>query len=142
MIPVMKYSRGEEMRDDCPLDVLTDDKVGLRIIVSRFGAELVSLARRDAKGRWVGFLYRDNDLSKPTTGWANHATVMGYFLHRLKNERSQYRGKEIEGGTHSFLRRKLFGPAKTEIGTRSAGLTYTISPNEIKTSEYPLKVSL
>jgi galactose mutarotase-like enzyme len=142
MIPVMKYSYQEEMRDGRALDVLTDDEVGLRIVVSRLGAELVSLARRGGDGRWVGFLYRDNDLSNPASGWANHATVMGYFLHRLKNERSQYRGKEIEGGTHSFLRHKLFGPAKPEIGTRSAGLTYTISPNEIKTSEYPLKVSL
>jgi galactose mutarotase-like enzyme len=142
MIAAMKYSHQEEMRDGRALDVLTDDEVGLRIVVSRLGAELVSLARRDEDGRWVGFLYLDNDLSKPASGWANHATVMGYFLHRLKNERSQYRGKEIEGGTHSFLRHKLFGPAKTEIGTSSAGLTYTISPNEIKTSEYPLRVSL
>ena len=85
------------------LDILTDEDRGLRIIVSRLGAELVSLARRDANGSWTGFLYRDNEISKPASGWGNHATVMGYFLHRLKDEHSLYRGREIRGGTHSFL---------------------------------------
>ncbi len=65
----MKFSHREELRGDRLLDVLTDDERGLRIIVSRLGAELVSLARRDAKGDWIGFLYRDNDLSQPASGW-------------------------------------------------------------------------
>ena len=138
----MKYSHQEEMRDGRALDLLTDNESGCRIVVSRLGAELVSLARRGEEGRWIGFLHRDNDLSTPASGWGNHATVMGYFLHRLKNERSQYRGQEIHGGTHSFLRQKLFRPPKVEIAAGSAALTYTIEPNEIKSSEYPLRVSL
>ncbi len=73
----MKFSHREEMRGERLLDVLTDEERGLRIVVSRLGAELVSLARRAAQGNWVGFLYRDNDISKPASGWGNHATVMG-----------------------------------------------------------------
>lgn len=130
------------MRGERLLDVLTDEERGLRIIVSRLGAELVSLARRDAQGNWIGFLYRDNDICKPASGWGNHATVMGYFLHRLKDERSLYRGKEIRGGTHSFLRHKVFSDVSADLGGEQAALTYRISPNEIEPIEYPLQVSL
>lgn len=138
----MGFSHREEERDGRLLDVLTDDKLGLRIIVSRLGAELVSLARRDESGEWIGFLVRDNDLTKPASGWANHATVMGYFLHRLKDERSLYRGAEIRGGTHSFLRHKTFTDVTANLASDKAALTYRISPNEIEAIEYPLKVSL
>src|SRR5882672_943784 len=138
----MKFTHREIERAGRLLDVLTDEERGLRIIVSRLGAELVSLARRDAKGNWIGFLHRDNDLSKPASGWGNHATVMGYFLHRLKDERSLYRGREIRGGTHSFLRHKLFTDVTADLGIEKATLTYRISPNEIEPTEYPLKVSL
>jgi galactose mutarotase-like enzyme len=139
----MKFSHREEERAGQRLDVLTDDERGLRIIVSRLGAELVSLARRDPSGNWIGFLYRDDDLTKPASGWGNHATVMGYFLHRLKDERSLYRGHEIRGGTHSFLRHKLFTDVSADLGAGGgASLTYRISSNEIAPEEYPLKVSL
>ena len=139
----MKFSHREEERDGRLLDALTDDERGLRIIVSRLGAELVSLARRDPDGNWIGFLYRDNDLSKPASGWGNHATVMGYFLHRLKDEHSLYRGREIRGGTHSFLRHKTFSDVSVDLGAADqASLTYRISPNEIAPEEYPLQVSL
>src|SRR4029453_18502973 len=87
----MKFSHTEEKGDGRHLDVLTDDENGVRIVVSRLGAELISMARMNQAGDWVGFLYRDNDLSAPDSGWANHATVMGYYLHRLKNGRSLYR---------------------------------------------------
>ena len=137
----MKFSHREEERAGRLLDVLTDEERGLRIIVSRLGAELVSLARRDGEGNWIGFLHRDNDLTKPLSGWANHATVMGYFLHRLKDERSLYRGREIRGGTHSFLRHKLFADVSAELD-ENATLSYRIWPNEIKPQEYPLKVAL
>jgi len=137
----MKFTHSEEERDGRLLDVLSDEERGLRIIVSRLGAEMVSLARRDGEGNWIGFLHRDYDLSKPPSGWANHSTVMGYFLHRLKDERSLYRGREIRGGTHSFLRHKLFTDISADLG-ENATLTYRISPNEIESYEYPLKVSL
>ena len=139
----MKFTHREIERAERWLDVLTDEERGLRIIVSRLGAELVSLVRRDGEGNWIGFLHRDNDLSKPARGWANHATVMGYFLHRLKDEHSLYRGREIRGGTHSFLRHKLFTDVSADLGAEeSAALTYRLSPNEIEPQEYPLKVSL
>ncbi len=93
------------------VDVLTDDAAGVRLTVARLGAEMVSLARRGADRRWTGFLYRDGDLSKNPDGWNNHATVMGYYIHRLKDEHSFYRGHEIRGGTHSFLRHKMFPAA-------------------------------
>jgi galactose mutarotase-like enzyme len=135
----MSFSRGEEMREGRSLDVLTDEADGLRLVVSQLGAELVSVARRNARGEWIGFLNRDNDLAKPEKGWANHATVMGYFLHRLKNERSLYRGQEIRGGTHSFLRTKTWH--RIESG-RKDELIYRITPEDFSAIEYPLQVSL
>jgi galactose mutarotase-like enzyme len=136
----MGFSHREETRGDRLLDILTDEDAGLRLIVSRLGAELVSLARRDANGDWIGFLYRDNDLSAPASGWANHATVMGYYLHRLKDGRSLYRGRPIEGGTHSFLRTKQWHLARAD--PTSGALTYTISRADYRPSDYPLDVSL
>ena len=104
----MNFSRLEEKRADRLLDVLTDEENGLRLIVSRLGAELISVARRSSSGEWIGFLNRDNEIDPPAKGWANHATVMGYYLHRIKNERTLYRGHEIRGGTHSFSRGKTW----------------------------------
>ena len=138
----MKFSHTEENRDGRHLDVLTDEEDGLRIIVSRLGAELISMARINDAGEWIGFLYRDNDVMAPPKGWANHATVMGYYLHRLKNGSSQYRGREISGGTHGFLRAKtwhLDGPFSNESG---ASLKYRIIPDDFPPGEYPLKVSV
>jgi galactose mutarotase-like enzyme len=133
------FSQREESRGDRKFDVLTDETNGLRIIVSRLGAELISVTRRNAAGEWIGFLNRDNEIAPPEKGWANHSTVMGYFLHRLKGERSLYRGQEIRGGTHSFLRTKLWHRVETNRGPE---LTYRITPNDFSTTEYPLKVSL
>jgi galactose mutarotase-like enzyme len=138
----MKFSHTEEKRQDRRLDVLTDEENGLRIIVSRLGAELVSLARINEAGEWTGFLYRDNDVSAPSHGWANHATVMGYYLHRLKNERSLYRGREIKGGTHGFLRSKTWHFAGFTAEGSGASLEYRITPDDFSAIEYPLKVSL
>jgi galactose mutarotase-like enzyme len=133
------FSRREEQRGDRLLDVLTDEANGLRLIVSRLGAELISVARRNAGGEWIGFLNRDNEIGPPEKGWANHATVMGYYLHRIKNERTLYRGQEIRGGTHSFLRGKTWHRAESE---RDSELTYRITPEDFSATEYPLKVSL
>lgn len=135
----MSFSHREEKRGERLLDVLTDEESGLRIVVARLGAELVSLARRDARGQWAGFLYRDNDLTPPPSGWANHATVMGYFLHRLKNERSLYRGRPIEGGSHGFLRHKVWPRVD---GTIPSQLSYRMARPAFDGAEYPLDVSL
>jgi galactose mutarotase-like enzyme len=136
----MGFSHREDRRAGRLLDILTDEDAGLRLIVSRLGAELVSLARRDARGVWIGFLHRDNDLSARTKGWANHATVMGYFLHRLKNERSVYRGHVIEGGNHSFLRTKEWHVA--ESAPPEGTLAYRIARPDFTPAEYPFDVSL
>ena len=136
----MRFSHREERRDGRVLDVLTDDENGMRVIVSRLGAELVSVARRSATGEWIGFLYRDNVLSAPEKGWANHATVMGYFLHRLKDGRSTYRGRPIEGGTHSFLRGKEWRVGEAQ--PQSGRLAYEMQPGDFTEREYPLRVSL
>jgi galactose mutarotase-like enzyme len=125
---------------DLLIDTLTDEGAGLRIQVNRHGAELVSLARRGPDGKWIGFLYRDGDTGTPAEGWKNHATVMGYYIHRLKDERSVYRGHEIKGGTHSFLRHKDFGaPA---VDTAAGSLIYSIGPGQIEPVEYPFKVEM
>jgi galactose mutarotase-like enzyme len=138
----MKFSHTEENRDGRHVDVLIDEENGLRIIVSRLGAELVSLARINEAGRWSGFLYRDNDLSTPSQGWANHATVMGYYLHRLKDGRSLYRGREIKGGNHGFLRSKTWRFAGFSSEASGASLKYRIAPEDFSPSEYPLKVGV
>ena len=134
----MSFSRAELSRENRSLDVLTDETDGLRIIVSRQGAEMTSLARRAADGQWIGFLHRDNDLTSPAAGWANHATVMGYYLHRIKDEKTVYRGQEIRGGTHSFLRHKLWH----KIDAAPNELVYRVRPDDFTATEYPLKVSL
>ncbi len=124
--------------DGLRIDTLTHEEAGLRIAVNRHGAEPVSLARRGADGTWTGFLYRDGDTSTPAEGWKNHSTVMGYFIHRLKGERSVYRGKIIRGGTHSFLRLKDF----TAPRVAADSMTYSIGPGQIEAEEYPFKVQL
>ena len=134
-----RFSRREEQRGDRLLDVLADEENGLRLIVSRLGAELISVARRNPGGEWIGFLNRDNEIGPPEKGWANHATVMGYYLHRIKNERTLYRGQEIRGGTHSFLRGKIWHRVESE---RDSELAYRITPEDFSATEYPLKVSL
>jgi galactose mutarotase-like enzyme len=138
----MKSSHTEENRDGRHLEVLTDEEDGLRIIVSRLGAELISMARVNEAGDWIGFLYRDNDVTAPPEGWANHATVMGYYLHRLKNGSSQYRGREIKGGTHGFLRAKTWHLDGSFTNERGASLKYRITPDDFSSGEYPLKVSV
>lgn len=136
----MSYACEELTCDGKALDCLTDEHAGVRIMVARAGAELVSLARRNDRGEWVGFLYRDADVTEPSIGWKNHATVMGYYLHRIKNESTTYRGHEIRGGTHSFLRHKIFTAPEVTFGER-ASLTYRISPDQILPQEYPFKVA-
>jgi galactose mutarotase-like enzyme len=138
----MKFSHIEDQRENQHLDILTDEENGLRIVVSRLGAELVSLARVNEAGEWTGFLYRDNDLSTPPQGWANHATVMGYYLHRLKDGHSSYRGREIKGGNHGFLRSKTWHFSGTSLQGSGASLEYRITPNDFSADEYPLKVSV
>ena len=135
----MMFARLEEKRGDRLLDVLTDEENGLRLVVSRLGAELISVARRNSAGNWIGFLHRDNEIAPPAKGWANHATVMGYFLHRIKNERTRYRGQEMRGGTHSFLRGKTWHRVQSARGNE---LVYRITPADFSPTEYPLKVSL
>jgi galactose mutarotase-like enzyme len=138
----MKFSHAEEDRESRHLDVLIDEENGLQIVVSRLGAELVSLSRINEAGQWTGFLYRDNDLSTPPQGWANHATVMGYYLHRLKDGHTFYRGREIKSGNHGFLRSKIWHLIECSIDGSGALLKYQITSEDFSSSEYPLKVSV
>lgn len=140
----MNITHAETTRTSHMLDVLTDEENGLRIEVSRLGAEIVSLARRvsasgSAGGEWRGFLYRDGDVTPNPGGWNNHATVMGYFVHRLKGERTTYRGHTVRGGTHSFLRHKVFDAPVFDAAAGS--LTYRLAPAQIAPEEYPYAVS-
>jgi hypothetical protein len=123
-----------------PLDQITDEAAGLRLIVCRSGAEPVSLALRDDKGAWRGFLWRDGQVAKPATGWGNHATVMGYFVHRLWKQESVYEGHVIKGGNHGFIRSHAFRPPEVDL---SAGtMTYCVEPSEIPADAYPYKVAM
>lgn len=118
------------------MDIL--ETSSFRIMVNRTGAELISLAKRDPTGNWRGFLYRDGETGAPASGWANHATVMGYFLHRLWKEQSVYRGSVIRGGNHGFLRHFVFDPP--EVTERA--LVYRVPASRVPSDAYPLKVSL
>ena len=131
-------------RDGQTLDVLTDDASGTRLTVNRLGAAPVSLARRGADGAWTGFLWRDDDLTPaPAGAWNGHCTVMGYYLHRLLNERTTYRGHAMRGGTHSFLRTKTFAdPLPAADGTSGESLTYTMTPDGYAPHEYPYRVTM
>jgi galactose mutarotase-like enzyme len=85
-----------------------------------------------------GFLYRDGEVAAPASGWANHATVMGYFLHRLWKEQSAYRGSTIRGGNHGFLRGFDFA----EPERLPDGLAYRVNADRVPPEAYPLRVSL
>ncbi|MFZ4776498.1 MAG: hypothetical protein ACOYM3_14090 [Terrimicrobiaceae bacterium] len=118
-------------QDGCTLDEMASG--GLSVRINRLGAEMVSIAL-DGKG----FLYRDGQVTPPVSGWANHATVMGYFLHRLWNEQSRYRDSVIRGGNHGFLRHFQF----SEPERLADGLAYRVEASEVPPEAYPLKVSL
>jgi galactose mutarotase-like enzyme len=122
------------------LQEITDGESGYRILVDNFGAELVSIARRAVDGDWDGYLYRDGEIKPAESGWQSHATVMGYFLHRIKGEKTFYEGNEIRGGNHSFLRHKRFADPEVSISDR-ATLRYSLSADQIERTEYPRKVS-
>ena len=127
-------------QDGQRLHEVADTEHGYRIRANNLGAELVSIARREPDGTFAGYLYRDGDVLPAQKGWQSHATVMGYYLHRLKGEKSIYEGDEIRGGNHSFLRHKLFDDPDVlldEAGT----LTYSLPASRILPLEYPRKVS-
>lgn len=123
---------------DNSLDTLQDNSLGLRLQIHRTGAELVSLQKRAADGSWHGFLYRDGDISAPPSGWANHATVMGYYVHRLWQEQSRYGDHLIRGGNHGFLRHFVFDPPRR----KGNALTYTVPSDRIPPESYPLRIRL
>lgn len=123
-----------------PLDQITDEEAGLRLTVSRTGAEPVSLALRDPRGVWRGFLWRDGEVEKPASGWANHATVMGYFVHRLWKQESVYEGHLIRGGNHGFIRSHVFGAPAVDL--EAGTVTYSVEPSEIPADAYPYKVAM
>lgn len=105
----------------------------LRVRISRLGAEMVSMACGG-----VGFLHRDGETAPPASGWANHATVMGYFLHRLWQGQSSYRGRIVRGGNHGFLRHFAFDAPRRIDG----GLVYSVPADRVPPEAYPLRVSL
>ena len=123
-----------------PLDQITDESSGLCLMIARTGAEPVSLALKDSQGAWRGFLWRDGEVGKPATGWSNHATVMGYFVHRLWKQESVYEGHSIKGGNHGFIRSYEF-PAP-QVDLESGSLTYAVEPSEIPADAYPYKVAM
>jgi galactose mutarotase-like enzyme len=122
------------------LDEVVDLESETRIIVSDHGAELVSVAKRAPGQDWVGNLYRDGDTSVPASGWKSHATVMGYFIHRLVGEHTLYEGEEIRGGNHSFIRTKVFDAPETILSEETATLRYRLPAEAIDKLEYPRKV--
>lgn len=131
----MSCSYQEVIAENQTVDSLSCPRLNLEIEVARKGAELISFRKN---GR--GFLYRDGDIRPPAKGWGNHSTVMGYFLHRLKNERSVYLGREVRGGNHSFLRNKRF--SAPDISLEDCRLTYHVSPGEYAPDEYPFRVGM
>ena len=123
-----------------PLDQIVEESSGLRLTIARTGAEPVSLALRNEHGAERGFLWRDGEVEKPEKGWGNHATVMGYFVHRLWQQKSVYEGHVIRSGNHGFLRSHQFSAPLFDI--EAGSLTYRMDPSEIPAEAYPYKVAL
>jgi galactose mutarotase-like enzyme len=123
-----------------PLDQLEDSDHGIRLIIARTGAEPISLARKDVAGEWHGFLWRDGLVEKPASGWGNHATVMGYFVHRLWKQESVYEGHPIKGGNHGFLRNHAF--KAPDVDLVAGTVTYSVDPSEIPAEAYPYQVAM
>ena len=126
-----------------PLDLIEEEAGGLRLIIERLGAEPVGLSlpdRGEHRGVRHGFLWRDGEVEKPSSGWGNHATVMGYYVHRLWDQESVYEGHPIKGGTHGFLRHHRFGNPIVDV--EAGSLTYCVEPSEIPSDAYPYKVAL
>ena len=123
-----------------PLDQITDERAGLRLTICRTGAEPVSLARRNSDGEWKGFLWRDGDVTKPSSGWGNHATVMGYFVHRLWKQESVYEGHPVKGGNHGFVRNHPFQAPR--VNPEAGTITYHVEPADIPADAYPYKVAM
>lgn len=123
------------------LDLLEDAASGIRIVVNRLGAEVISLAKRDDSGEWRGFLWRDGQSEPPASGWGNHATVMGYYTHRLWEQKSVYDGHPLDGGPtpHGFLRHHGF--AAPRVDPEAGSLTYRFAAEAIPPGAYPYKVS-
>jgi len=100
------------------VDWLSDGELSIEVL--RKGAELVSLKKRTPIGEWVPFLYRDGETTAPPDGgWANHSTLMGYYIHRLWQQKTTYNGVPISGGTHGFLRNIDFRPPEKSADGRS-----------------------
>ena len=116
MVGRMRFQHRNFEQEGHRLHELMDQASGFRIIVDSLGAELISIARRRADDVWDGYLYRDGVISPPAEGWKNHATVMGYFVHRLKGEGTLYAGDQIRGGNHGFIRNKHFPDPDVLLG--------------------------
>ena len=127
-------------QDGNRLHEIADSVSGYRIQVNNLGAELVSVARRGTDGSWAGYLYRDGEVRPAPQGWQSHATVMGYFLHRIKGEKTLYEGDEIRGGNHGFLRHKKFADPEIVLAEQGT-LSYSLPVDRILPVEYPRKVS-
>jgi galactose mutarotase-like enzyme len=67
---------------------------------------------------------------------------LGYSRPRLKNGCSLYRGHEIKGGNHGFLRSKTWHLAGSSTEGSGASVKYQITPDDFSPTEYPLKVSV
>ncbi len=122
------------------LHEIVDLESGYHLQVKNLGAELISIASTNASGEKIGFLYRDAELDPAPSGWQGHATVMGYYLHRLKGEQTLYAGDQIKGGNHGFLRHKRFPDPEVKLDDR-ATLTYSLTADSIQPVEYPRRVS-
>jgi galactose mutarotase-like enzyme len=127
-------------QDGHRLHEIADVESGYRIQVDNLGAELVSVARHSIDGGLAGYLYRDGEVKPAAKGWQGHATLMGYFLHRIKGEKTFYEGDEIRGGNHGFLRHKEFADPAIVLAERGT-LSYSLPAGQILPSEYPRKVS-
>lgn len=133
----MQATHDIQERAGSTVDVLRAHDMELSI--SRTGAELFSIVQLSPGGGRAGYLHRDGVLEAPAAGWANHATVMGYYIHRLWQETSSYEGTTIRGGNHGFLRHFAF--AAPEFDPASGALAYHVPAHKVPCTFYPLRVS-
>ena len=136
----MKFTRREEKRGDRLFDVSDRrrertsphrlaarggaDQCGAPRMAAASGSDFCTATTKSARPRRAGRITRRS--------WATSCT--GSRTSALSTA-----GRKFAGGTHSFLRGKVWHFVETE---REGELTYRITPDDFSPTEYPLRVSL
>src|SRR5438105_3617581 len=116
----MKFSHREDKREDRQLDVLTDEETGLRIVISRLGAELISLARMNEAAQLIAHVGFGLHPGFAATSFNSFHLQMRRGLYRRHFSPGNYlsgetRDIEFTGGEMPFTKAELPGSVILEF---------------------------